>query len=79
MILANFVTDFFTDALNGLAVAGALVFLAIYLVIAAIVALGRHIKRCTDAEGGLYKVAPKIVLGTAGRYVGHALRKWLFG
>jgi hypothetical protein len=79
MILANFVTDFFTDALNGLAVAGALVFLAIYLVIAAIVALGRHIKRSTNEQGGIRKVGPKIVLGTAARYFGEALRKRLFG
>lgn len=75
MILANFVTDFF----NGLAVVGFLAFLAIYLVVAALVALGRHIKRDTERQGGIKKVAPKIVLGTAGRYVGHALRKRFLG
>lgn len=75
MILANFVTDFF----NGLAVVGFLAFLAIYLVVAAVVALGRHVKRDYDAQGGIRKVAPKIVLGTVGRYVGHALRKRFLG
>ncbi len=75
MILANFVTDFF----NGLAIVGALSILGIYLVVAAIVALGRHIKRSTEEQGGIRKVGPKIVLGTAARYFGEALRRRLFG
>jgi Na+/glutamate symporter len=72
MILANFVTDFF----NGLAIVGALSILGIYLVVAAIVLIARHMGDDYRRQGGLPGLTRKATAHTAGHFLKRAIKNW---
>ena len=73
------IESFISDALTGLAVMGAVVIGAIYAIAAIAVYLAKRVHRDCQEQGGAKRVATKMVVGTAAKAAGQALRKRFLG